>query len=103
MQADGGTPCLPWQVIVAPLVRLTNVKGAKIEDIGTPEGILTSLGAPARVGSGASSSPGPAAPVSTESPAQLLAGGSWRACLAGACSVQHRRGTPASCWVQSQG
>lgn len=33
------------QVVVAPLVRLTNKAAAKIEDIGPPEGILTSLGA----------------------------------------------------------
>jgi hypothetical protein len=32
------------QVIVAPLVRLTNRKNVAIEDIGPPEGILTSLG-----------------------------------------------------------
>jgi hypothetical protein len=32
-------------VVVSPLVRLTNKAGAKIEDIGPPEGILTSLGA----------------------------------------------------------
>ncbi|GBF96037.1 hypothetical protein Rsub_08852 [Raphidocelis subcapitata] len=32
------------QVILAPLVRLTNRKGVKIEDIGPPEGIITSLG-----------------------------------------------------------
>ena len=33
------------QVVVAPLVRLTNKAAAKIEEIGPPEGILTSLGA----------------------------------------------------------
>eukprot|EP00877_Chromochloris_zofingiensis_P014811 jgi/Chrzof1/9584/Cz04g08120.t1_PPD6[v5.2] len=33
------------QVIVSPLVRLTNKAGAKLEDIGTPAGVLTSLGA----------------------------------------------------------
>ena len=32
-------------VIVAPLVRFTNKKDAKIEDIGSPEGILGSIGA----------------------------------------------------------
>jgi hypothetical protein len=32
------------QVIVAPLVRLTNRKGVTIEDIGPPSGIITSLG-----------------------------------------------------------
>jgi hypothetical protein len=31
-------------VIVSPLVRLTNVKGAKLEDIGDPQGVITSLG-----------------------------------------------------------
>ena len=29
---------------MAPLVRLTNRKGVKIEDIGAPEGIIQSLG-----------------------------------------------------------
>lgn len=33
------------QLIVAPLVRLTNAKGVRIEDVGTPAGLLTSLGA----------------------------------------------------------
>jgi PsbP len=32
------------QVIVSPLVRLTNQKGAKIEDIGNPEAFLSSVG-----------------------------------------------------------
>lgn len=32
------------QVVVAPLVRLTNQKGATIEDIGDPEGFLNSIG-----------------------------------------------------------
>jgi hypothetical protein len=31
-------------VVVSPLVRLTNVKGANIEDIGDPQGILAALG-----------------------------------------------------------
>lgn len=32
------------QVIVSPLVRLTNKPSAKITEIGTPEGVLESLG-----------------------------------------------------------
>jgi hypothetical protein len=32
------------QVLVAPLVRLTNRAEARIQDIGPPEGLLTSLG-----------------------------------------------------------
>lgn len=32
------------QVLVAPLVRLTNKKDAKIEDIGTPEAFISSVG-----------------------------------------------------------
>ncbi|KIZ01701.1 PsbP domain-containing protein 6 [Monoraphidium neglectum] len=32
------------QVIVSPLVRLTNRKGVRIEEVGPPEGIITSLG-----------------------------------------------------------
>ena len=32
------------QVLVSPLQRLTNQAQAPIEDVGTPEGILTSLG-----------------------------------------------------------
>jgi hypothetical protein len=32
-------------VIVSPLVRLTNRANATIEDVGTPEGVLGSLGA----------------------------------------------------------
>lgn len=32
------------QVVVSPLVRLTNRKGVKIEEIGPPAGIITSLG-----------------------------------------------------------
>jgi hypothetical protein len=31
-------------VIVSPLVRLTNKAEAKIEDVGSPEGLLVSLG-----------------------------------------------------------
>jgi hypothetical protein len=32
------------QVIVSPLVRLTNASDPPLEDVGTPEGILNSLG-----------------------------------------------------------
>ncbi|KAI8471276.1 MAG: hypothetical protein J3K34DRAFT_417665 [Monoraphidium minutum] len=32
------------QVVLAPLVRLTNRKNVRIEDIGPPEGLLTALG-----------------------------------------------------------
>lgn len=32
------------QVIVSPLVRLTNASNPPLEDVGTPEGILNSLG-----------------------------------------------------------
>jgi hypothetical protein len=32
------------QVLVSPLVRLTNKKNAKIEDVGDPEGFLQSIG-----------------------------------------------------------
>lgn len=32
------------QVLVSPLVRLTNQKGAKIEDIGGPEQFISSIG-----------------------------------------------------------
>jgi len=32
------------QIILAPLVRLTNRKGVTIEDVGPPSGIITSLG-----------------------------------------------------------
>lgn len=32
------------QIVVSPLVRLTNKPSAKITDIGTPEGVLESLG-----------------------------------------------------------
>lgn len=32
------------QVLVSPLVRLTNQKDAKIEDIGTPEAFISSVG-----------------------------------------------------------
>lgn len=34
-----------YQVIVAPLVRLTNKASATLEEIGTPEGIVESIGA----------------------------------------------------------
>ena len=33
------------QVIVSPLVRVTNEANAPIEKVGSPEGLLTSLGA----------------------------------------------------------
>lgn len=32
------------QIVVSPLVRLTNKPSAKITDIGSPEGVLESLG-----------------------------------------------------------
>lgn len=34
----------PMQVIVSPLVRLTNASDPPLEDVGTPAGLLNSLG-----------------------------------------------------------
>lgn len=36
--------CRCVQVVVAPLVRLTNKADATIDQVGTPEGVLESLG-----------------------------------------------------------
>ncbi len=42
----GGRYSFPWpvQVIVSPLVRLTNASDPPLEDVGTLEGLLNSLG-----------------------------------------------------------
>ena len=44
VHTDHPATAASMQVLVAPLVRLTNQKDAKIEDIGTPEAFIASVG-----------------------------------------------------------